>query len=207
MELTYKELGYISKITGVHAYPYAPKIDIFQSAEEKEAINQSLQQKGIFKEDDITDLGLLVFHILESTSKCREYIKWNHMWIFLYRESYVLIQALNKEELQIEQVGKEELLLMLLYHINNTGKIEEKKRRVRSFTKEQMQQFMEEHPEIEAFFYEKTEEEKRVAGTVYVHDGYLNLYQTDSEKLYLIPRSKVYSYLEEIITGGSNNAS
>ncbi|MFV0393330.1 MAG: DUF5081 family protein [Coprobacillaceae bacterium] len=205
MKLTYKEIGYLSRINNVYQYPYVTQVSMFLDDEDKTNIRKSLTEKEILSEGDLTDLGLRLLHILEKTSDSKEYVKWNHMWIFFYRGSYVLIRALSKEELQLEQIGKEELMVTLLYFLNQTGKIEEKKRRVRHRTNEQMLQFMHEHPDIQGIFYEKVSGKKSKTGVIQVYDGYMQHFQAGKEKLDCIPRSKVYASIERIVMGGAES--
>lgn len=205
MILTQAEVGYISTIMDVYSYPFLKEVDAFSTPNEKAIIKRSLQEKEVIKENQLTKNGLQLLQVLHNTTTNEKYMIWNNIWIFEDQGSYIVIHVNTEKGIQIEQISKEAVLGMLMMGLYQTGEIEEKRRKIRAYPQERMAKYLREHEEIVPFFYEVVGRGSKNVGMVFVHDGYLHQYQSKYAKLYLLPKSKMYQTLEEIIGGIEND--
>jgi len=198
MQLTIKELTYISQIIRVTKLVGVPTFKRL-TAQDKKEVFQSLQEKGIIKEHTLSEKGKAVSTSLELYSTATQYLKFGDTVFAQYEDKEYIMLGKKEEIYHLELIEQDYITIALLSKFKDMDKIEEKRFRKKKVSTEEFQRKIEFFEENGLFYYKVNTESNDVdSGVLYIEDGYLQKYSASKEELEMYPKSRVQRGIEKL---------
>ena len=176
--------------------------DVFPvlSKEESELALKKLTEKDIIKDERLTEHGLAVTQSIYLYIHARKFIKIGNGIFANYQDDEYVIISLNDGEYNVELINQDQIVVSILGQFKGWKDVKDGDYKEKFLSRQTFYELMTDNSDIEAMYYYKIDldrEEDRNA-VMFIHDNYLQHYDSNKEELCFYPLDSVQRGIEEI---------
>jgi len=175
--------------------------DVFPvlSKEESKLALKKLTEKDIIKDERLTEHGLAVTQSIYLYIHARKFIKIGKGIFANYQDDEYVSISLNDDEYDIELINQDQIVVSILGQFKGWKDVKDGDYKEQFLSRQSFYEFMTDNSDIEAMYYYKVDldrEEDRNA-VMFIHDNYLQHYDSNKEELCFYPLDSVQRGIEE----------